>query len=112
MVEVNQSYATWLVQNQNSNLFHVLKQFVKNSESGHDVKLIRELKFYHKVFFKTEYDYLDMFTPSGSHHKVSNDGINQILRLENFIDSDYDTFLCYEMRGKTLEDQMFKVERV
>ena len=45
-------------------------------------------------------------------HEVSNEGINHILVLDNFIDGEYDTFLSYKMHGKSLEDQMFKVEKV
>jgi hypothetical protein len=55
---------------------------------------------------------MDMFKPKNYSKKVLNTGLGQILRLENFLDTDNDTFLSYEMHGKSLRDNLFKIEKV
>ena len=93
--------------------------------------MLNELWFYKLVFEDTEYDYKNQFKPlyyatedgyvSTLEDKdkndtatplVRNEGIEQILKLYNYFDTDQDTFLCYELGKKTLAKRLATVKYV
>jgi hypothetical protein len=79
-------WVTWLVKQKDSKELLSLKQFAKQ-DGQIERRLLKELWFYHLVFEKTEYDYNDQFTPVDGGPKVSNEGIQYILRLHNYVDT-------------------------
>jgi hypothetical protein len=138
VLQSDDCWVTWLVSNKQSKELVALKQFAKNDDGQIEKRMLQELWFYKLIFEDTEYDYQNKFVPikyikrlkeaaavslkEGSQgpqriedlqkEKVTNEGIEQILKLYNYFDTDQDTFLCYELGQKTLAKRLCTVKYV
>ena len=64
------------------------------------------------MFNQTEYNYNNMFKVNGT--RVKNTGIENIVPLMNYISTDHDTFLCFDLQPSTLSlhESLFDLSKV